>query len=283
MAITGKNRIEVRYPIKPVNVYRLAHSGGSEPRGFCVNDAAKLLERLQLYERMAKTDAATKKSPKDRAEAQAKAAALNTAVAELAADVNRIEALSKGKAKPAACVYPTTGEDSSQAGTETRFKRRGTAFHEQFHAKVREIEHEHGLDYQGDCVTRKLKDTLTERYGTDFKGPNKAWRMLRWGTDAPSAIEEILARTEEVRKSCLRSVEDCDGINRYLAGQLITQRRNYDQARLYRFRGHKKFLAAGEPDACSMQRLSAGIAKDYGAASTLVLEAARACGVKRKP
>ena len=104
------------------------------------------------------------------------------------------------------CVGRTTGK---KAGTE-RFERRSTAIHERFHADVRRYEARKGLQ-PGVLDARMLKMLETE-FGEVGRQAVALSNINKWSRTNRAAAEEVLARVEEIRKSCVRSKADCDAI-----------------------------------------------------------------------
>jgi hypothetical protein len=268
MAITGKNRIELRLEEK---LFKRVMDVTSA-RGVCSTDAARTLESAKFALRSSEAKANTARAAADREQAAKNAEQLKNFVAELTQDLNQLEARSPTKRKFPACVYPSTGEYAREAGQETRFKRRGTAYHEQFHAAVRNIEAEHGLDAIDKCLSREAAAILKKKYGEAFTLPySMAGRQLGWADHSSIRLEEVLARAEEIRKSCRRSVEDCDSINRFMESQmhglnLSIGRRGYPKRRV---------------ESCTMLKLAQGIERDFAAPTGVYRQAAAKCS--RKP
>lgn len=286
MAVTKKG-IEVRYP---ATFYRALGGGGA--RGFCSPDASNFLQVLSNKAKTEEVYSSIGRTPKERAKAAKTAVEARRYVEEFANDLARLttRTLEQGWVPPdkiPVCVYPSTGDLSKEAGSETRWKRRGTAAHEQFHAAMRMIEYEHHQSKADRCmrefIDRELADLLpdSKQYG---QLKREALSYLSWASALEMTTEEILARVEELRKACLRSPEDCDASSRYFAGQFEQMRRTADAAagRTPGFRAPLKYAAAGKVPRCTMNELTDAVVQKYGAPTTLALKAARVCGVKRK-
>lgn len=103
------------------------------------------------------------------------------------------------------CLYRSTGK---KAGTQ-RWMRRSVAIHERFHAEMRRLEARNGLQpYQLWAVMDGLMD------GTPHGREARRFAIAEgWASRQNNLTEEILARVEEIRQSCVRSQADCQDIS----------------------------------------------------------------------
>lgn len=274
MAITGRNRIEARLTKDLYAALNRRTGSRKPPRGVCFRDSNELLAVAKVMQREYEATSASARQAATRAAALKASTELKQFVAELTQDNDRLQARNKSRSRFPACLYPSTGELATEGGQETRFKRRGTAYHEQFHAAVRNIEAENGLDYMNGCMISEARADLTHRYGDTFTNLLRLARPLGWSDTATTTVEETLARAEEVRKSCRRSVEDCDAINRFMAGQMDTA--NF-------MRGSSRKWPRTPTDTCSVLKLAQGIERDFGAPTGVYRQAAAKCARGKKP
>ena len=191
--------------------------------------------------------------------AKNKALSLVDTVKLLEAEVEKLRA--RGVAGPIpVCLYRESGK---KAGT-TRWERRSVANHERFHAALRRLEAKHNIGRYG--LWRVMGEVLDELPGA---WEARAWASIEgWSKTHESLVEEILARTEEIRKACVRSQADCQDItdNFHLREQRISGQ--YLKADAQGIRRPVIFNR-------SMQTLSEAITKKYGGALALAGEALR--------
>lgn len=104
------------------------------------------------------------------------------------------------------CVYRATGKK----GGKERFERRSTAMHERFHARVRRFEAEKGV--QERSLGPRMLKMLESDFGALGTQAIALARIHKWSASERTLAEEILARVEEIRQSCVRSKDDCASI-----------------------------------------------------------------------
>lgn len=269
MAVTGR-RAEIFVPASAFNAL-----GGSGAYGFCSNDAEAYLRMIRYKAATAggkRTTLAQRMglaAPTPTARSSSKGASLEAAAKELEADLKRLRDAGVTGNIPL-CVYPSTGAKSER----DRADRRATAIHERFHADVRDVEQRFGVKYGDPCVLERMKDLMKQELGEQLVGD--AWRIgndNKWSRDAGRIYEEILARVEESRQSCNRSVEDCDDVNRKIARNVLAS--NYNRKR--------KNPRAQQYDVCTLLRVAEGVTEKFGGARAVAGRAVRICSPRSFP
>lgn len=110
------------------------------------------------------------------------------------------------------CVFPV--------GVGSRHERVAVATHERFHAQVRRLEAEAGVSinpgYDEACA-KKAKALFLKETGDAGKRGLKAAKVLDWG----DPLEELLARTEELRQACRgKRPKHCAALRRDLSSSV---------------------------------------------------------------
>lgn len=151
------------------------------------------------------------------------------------------------------CLFRGTGKFAG----ESRERRRSVATHERFHADVRRAEVRLGAQLdKGDCA-RTARALFRERLGPVGARALEQSVLAQWG----DALEELLARTEEVRKACLRSDMEC----------------TETQARFA-----SSFTSSTPRGAEFVNQAAAAVGAEFGSAMGFVTQALRACAAGRR-
>lgn len=137
--------------------------------------------------------------------ATAKAASLSDVIEKLRREEMKLRERGIKGAIPV-CVGRSTGKKAGQQ----RYERRVTAIHERFHADVRRYEARKGI--QPHKLERRLQQVLEQEFGVLGAQAIALAQIKKWSPRNTSTAEEVLARVEEIRKSCIRSKADCDAI-----------------------------------------------------------------------
>lgn len=149
------------------------------------------------------------------------------------------------------CLFRGTGKFAE----ESRERRRAVATHERFHADVRRAEVRLGAELdKGDCAWT-ARALWRARLGETGNRALAASGLANWG----DPLEELLARTEEVRKSCLRSDAQCAETRARFAAQPTSRW------------GENTHTAAFVNDAAD------AVQREFGSAMGFVTQALRAC------
>jgi hypothetical protein len=210
----------------------------------------------QLYGRKPKKDTS-----------KGKAVSLEKAVEDLRTDLEKLRKAGLTGPIPV-CAYPTTGK-----GSETeRISRRTTAIHERFHSNFRDAERRNNLDVSSDpalrrCIGSSVRKVLEDRFGQLAKDALEIGESRGWASQNYQVPEELLARIEESRQSCNRSVEDCDDANRDLAINIVN----------HNFVTRRRNPAAPLKDVCTLVELTDRVTRDFGGSQAVANEAIRAC------
>lgn len=156
------------------------------------------------------------------------------------------------------CLFRGTGKFAD----ESRERRRAVAIHERFHADVRRAEVRLGARIdKGDCA-KTARSLWRERLGDVGDRALAESALARWG----DALEELLARTEEVRKSCLRSDVQCAETRARFAAQPTDR--------------------WGSRNASFVNDVADAVQREFGSAMGFVTQALRACasgGARGRP
>jgi hypothetical protein len=148
------------------------------------------------------------------------------------------------------CINRSSGKRGKEL---PRFHRRANAIHERFHADVRRVEADAGVD-KFSCYKRL--DELTAKY---MAGNNLRYHSLSRFAQMKSklATEELLARVEEVRSACRtkRRAKDCEDTLMDIV----------------------KYMP--EPEGFAFIAMTQGVEKDYGTPLNVVRAAVRSCKV----
>ena len=268
MAITGR-RSEIFVPAAVYN-----EIGGRGTLGLCFNSGDRLLAALKYRAARASAKSTTAqiiaqkygKAPK-RDASKGKAVSIEKAIEDLKADLEKLR--KNGVTGPIpVCAYPTSGR-----GSETeRIGRRTTAIHERFHADFRDAERRNALNTDTEpsirrCIGSSLRKVLEDRFGQLAKDALAVGETSGWARQAYDNPEELLARIEESRLSCKRSVEDCDDANRDLAISIVN----------HNFLRRRRDPDAPRMDVCTLVDLTDRITKEFGGSQAVANEAIRAC------
>lgn len=195
--------------------------------------------------------------------AQGKAEAILPLIEQVKGEVGFLRANGVEGSIPV-CVYRATGKK----GGKERFERRSTAMHERFHARVRRFEAEKGV--QERSLGPRMLKLMEADFGDLGTQAIALARIQKWAQSDRTLAEEILARVEELRQSCVRSKDDCASIKAQF------HRIEQSVSGKYRVSGQVAVFDR------TMERLTDEVVKRYGGAMAFVGAAYRGL-LEQKP
>lgn len=171
--------------------FEKAYAGKIDPAAMSELNVAMGADRVIAAKKRLEKRAATKGK---------KAGSLTALVETMTKELYRLRA--KGvKGKIPVCLYRSSGK----VAEFPREQRRSTAQHERFHADVRRAEERLGARLDEANCNLQAREALAQ-VGPATKAALRFSRLAQWGTP----LEELLARTEEIRKSCLKGEKSCE-------------------------------------------------------------------------
>lgn len=218
--------------------------------------SAERAERVQLRpgfeDRQAYLDDVKKRLKKGASMKAKKADNLTDFTEQLTLEIRRLRE-NNVRGNIPVCLYRATGK----VAKFPREVRRTEAIHERFHADVRRAEARLGASLDDRECGQAAKEMFKRDLGDIGQSAYAASVIAQWGTP----LEELLARTEEIRKSCLKSEKQCTETKERFRSTMSRSGGPYSD----------KIIEMAEK----------AVREKYGSAMGFVTQALRACKVRR--